>query len=144
MSTITSANAVFSLTIPGVFNTPVILEGYGADDAFTSDAIPKAEVMMGVDGQMSAGFVFAPTKVKIHLQADSNSIAIFETWNAIQQSAKDLFFANAQIVLMGPGDAYDLFKGALTNFKGMPDAKKTLQGRDFEITFQSVTQAEVL
>jgi Tail fiber protein gp32 len=143
MSTITSANAVFSLVIPGVFNTPVILEGYATDDAFSSDAITKAEVVMGVDGQMSAGFVFSPIKMKIKLQADSNSIQIFEAWNAIQQSVKDLYFANAQITLIGPGAVYDLYKGALTTFKSIPDAKKMLQSRDFEITFESVTSAEV-
>lgn len=141
--TITSANAVFALSIPGIFNTPVLLEGYAADDAFSSDSVQKSETQMGVDGKLSAGFTFNPIKMKVKLAADSSSIDVFDTWNAVQQSTRDLFFANATVTLPGPGETYNLVKGALTSFKPMPDAKKVLQSREFEITFESVTKANI-
>lgn len=139
--TITSANSVFSITVPGVFNTPVLLEGYAADDAFSADAVQKAEVVMGVDGLLSAGFIFSPIKIKVKLAADSPSILFFDTWNSIQQSVRELFFANALIVMPGTEEAYSLFKGVLSNFKPMPDAKKVLQAREFELIFQKISKS---
>ena len=72
-TTITSANSVFTIVIAGLFPAPVQLQGYASDKAFTTEALDLAEVQMGVDGRMTAGFVPNPTKQTITLQADSPS-----------------------------------------------------------------------
>jgi hypothetical protein len=56
MATITIANSVFTLTATAVFPVPQALQGYAADDAFTTEAIAMADVVIGVDGKLSAGY----------------------------------------------------------------------------------------
>ncbi len=60
MATLTSANSVLMLTVGGVFSVPQKIEGYASDSAFTFDAAKPAQVTMGVDGRMSAGYVPVP------------------------------------------------------------------------------------
>ncbi|MGA1801484.1 phage tail fiber protein [Rhizobium sp. HT1-10] len=60
MASITSANAIITLTIPGLFNTPVQLQGFSADNIYESEVQEIAETSMGVDGKLSAGYVFNP------------------------------------------------------------------------------------
>ena len=140
LRTLTSANSVFALSIPGLFPAPVVLEGYAADNAFGADSVPTAETHIGVDGFMSAGFIFSLTKMKVHLEADSFSVDIFDAWNSAQKSERELYFANATIELPSVGKSFTLTKGALTNYKNFPDAKKTLSAVEFEITWESITQ----
>lgn len=138
--TLTAANSVFALAIPGLFPSPVVLDGYAADNAFGADSVPTAEAHIGVDGRMSAGFIFALTKMKVHLEADSFSVDIFDAWSNAQKSERDLYFAYATIDLPSIGKSFTLTKGALTNYKNFPDAKKILGAVEFEITWESISQ----
>ena len=92
MSTITSANAVYMLAVTGMFPVPQRLEGFAADDVFDTEALTVAEVVMGVDGRLSAGYTPVPVKQNISLQADSPSIQLFETWYLAQKAAKEVYF----------------------------------------------------
>lgn len=139
MATITSANSVFTLTATAVFPVPQALQGYAADDAFAVEAIAMADVMMGVDGKLSAGYTPTPTKVTISLQADSPSIAIFQAIVDATRVSRDIIYLDGNIVLPATGKSYSLTKGVLTNASQIPDAKKTLQPQKYEITFESVT-----
>lgn len=141
--TITAANAVFMLSITGLFDAPVQLQGFSADDVFDTEAIERAEILMGVDGRMSAGFVYTPTKQGITLQADSDSNDIFETWNANNAPPNDLFFANGSVVLPAIGKAYTMSKGVLMSYPSMPDAKKVLQPRKYGITWEKIEPAPI-
>lgn len=138
---LTAANAVIMLSIPLVFPTPVQLQGFAADDIFSTEALDSAEVQMGVDGVMSAGFVFVPVQQRFVLQADSASNFIFDTWYNVQQGAKELFFATGLITLTSVGLKFAMVKGALTSYMPLPDAKKILQPRSFGITWQSAASA---
>src|SRR4051812_37923738 len=84
---ITASNALFFLTIPGVFFTPQQLQGFAADDVFEMEGIQTSEVLMGVDGVLSAGFVFVAVPQSINLQADSDSVLVFDAWYAAEQAA---------------------------------------------------------
>lgn len=141
MSSLTAANAVIMLSIPLVFPTPQQLQGFAADDVFSTDPLNSAETMMGVDGRLSAGFVFVSVKQNYSLQADSASVAVFEEWFAAQQSSKDLFPANALVVLTAVGKKWTMTRGFLTGFPPIPDAKKILQPRRFAIEWESVSPA---
>ena len=138
--TITSANSVFALAIAGLFNAPVILDGYAADSAFGVDSVASAETHMGVDGKMSAGKILNATKMKVHFEADSLSVDIFDQWSSAQNAQREIYFANATITLPGVGKSYTLTKGVLTTYKPFPDAAKTLKSVEYEITWESVTQ----
>ena len=137
--TITSANSIFLLTIPGLFNQPVQIAGFTSDTAFTTDAIAPTEASMGIDGFLSAGMVLNPIKQKISLMPDSDSITLFDTWFQTQNSSRQVFYAYGTLVIPGLIKVYVFGKGVLTNAKTIPDAKKTMQAQDYEITWETVT-----
>lgn len=138
MRTITSANSQFVLTIPDVFPAPVVMQGYAADDAFSVEAFDVAETLMGVDGNMSAGFVPNVKKLTFMLQADSPSLAAIEAWLGAMETAREVIFASAVIVLPSTQRTYIFTKGVLTNAKKLPDGKKVLQPVPYVITWQDI------
>lgn len=138
---ITAANAIFQLYIPDVFSSPQQLQGFAADDIFDTDDQELVQAQMGVDGQLSAGFVFVETKQSITLQADSASNDVFDQWNGAQQAALDAFPASAVIVLPAIGKKWQMTRGFLTSFKPIPGAGKVLKPRRFMITWQRNGQA---
>ena len=138
MATITSANSAFSLAIANLFPAPVLLQGYAADDAFSQEMNEMAEVQMGVDGIMTAGYVPTPVKQTINLQASSPSLAVFDAWTQNTRGSQDIFYATATIILPSIGRKYTLTKGVLTSVKPIPDAKKVLGQASYVITWQSV------
>ena len=140
-TTITSANSVFTIVIPGLFPAPVQLQGYASDKAFTTEAIDLAEVQMGVDGRMTAGFVPNPTKQTVTLQADSPSKDIFTALIQAMKTAREVFYISGSIALPSTGEAFTLTRGILTNAKQIPDAQKVLQPVDFQITWESVSRS---
>jgi hypothetical protein len=125
--TLTSANSVFTLAVPGVFPAPVNLEGYAVDDQFSSEAVDVAETQMGVDGKMSAGFTPFITPITVHLQADSKSIDLFDLWLAAMKATKEVIYGGATIAIPSIGKSFVCTKIALKNAKQFPDGKKVLQ-----------------
>ena len=91
MATITSANSVLTLAVNGLFPVPQVIQGYAVDDAFEGEAVQQAEILMGVDGVLSAGKVFVPYKMTIHLQADSPSVFLFDTLRNAQNADVDRY-----------------------------------------------------
>ena len=140
-TTITSANSVFTITVPGLFPAPVQLQGYSSDRAFTSDALVLSEVQMGVDGRMTAGYTPAPTVQTVTLQADSPSRNIFTTIIQASKTAREVYYISGSISLPSTGEAFSLVRGVLTTAKQIPDANKVLAPVDFQITWQSVDRS---
>lgn len=141
MATLTAANAVIVLSIPLLFPTPVQLQGFTADDVLDTEALVAAETIMGVDGIMSAGFIFAEVKQSYILQADSASNALFDAWYSTQQAQRDLYFATGVVTLTSLGTKWALTKGALTSYIPLPGIKKLVQPRKYGITWESVSPA---
>lgn len=141
MASITSANSVIMLAVPGVFNAPTPLQQFAADDIFTNDPVAAAEVAMGVDGFLAAGFVFAPVQWSVSLMADSPSNAFFDEWYRANVKAIDVFRCNGSVWLPSLGQKFAMTNGALTTYRNMPDAAKTLRSRSFVVTWQSVSPA---
>lgn len=140
-TTITSANSVFTIVVPGLFPAPVQLRGYATDRAFTTEAVDLAEIQMGVDGRMTAGFVPNPVKQTITLQADSPSKDIFTALIQAMKTAREVYFVSGSIALPSTGEAFTLTRGILTNAKQIPDAQKVLQPVDYVITWESVNRS---
>jgi hypothetical protein len=141
MGDITSANAIFTITIPGVFSSPQQLQGFDVDAAISNDAVDVAEDKIGVDGILSAGFIFALVPMGIHLQADSASNNIFETWLAAQKTNLTTYLASAQIVLPAIGKKYALVNGVLKRPKQISDVNRVLQARTHSLDWQSINPA---
>jgi len=143
MSTITSANSSFAIIVPGVYSAPQSIQGYATDDAFTAEAVEKVEAMMGIDGKLSAGYIFNPYKMTITLQADSASLALFTNWQLAQDAVREVIAASATIIIPSIGFKYAMSNGYLTRFQAMPEAKKTLGPPKFEITWEKIIGAKV-
>lgn len=144
MATITSANAKLTLTVRsalGIVVGPFTVQGYASDDAFATEAVERAQALMGVDGKMSAGYVPSLTPQVITLQADSPSVALFETWEGAQAVLKDVLFADGVLALPGVQKGYALIKGVMTRLTPMPQGKKVLQPVTYEITWETVQPA---
>lgn len=124
---ITAANAIFTLAIPGIFATPQQLQGFSADDIFDTESIEQLEESMGIDGILTAGFKFVPIPQSVSLQADSISVPIFDAWAAAQQVGIDAFPAFGQVALPSLKKKWALNKGYLKTWPPMPSAGKVLK-----------------
>jgi hypothetical protein len=138
MATLTAANAVIMLAVSSLFDVPQQLQGFAADDVFTTDSTAPVETLMGVDGVLSGGWVATPKVQTISLQSDSLSNLIFEQWYNSQEQARETFIANANITLMAVNQTYVLLRGFLTGYPPMPDARRILQPRRYRITWGSI------
>lgn len=140
---ITSANAVIMLAVPGVFPSPQQMQQFSADDIFSNDPIQVNQVEMGVDGTLAAGFVFNPVSWSISLMADSPSHQFFDTWYQSMVTAVETYRCNGTIWLRGLNRKFDMVNGALTTYRVMSDAGKTMRSRAHVITWQRVQPAVV-
>lgn len=131
--TITSANAVFMLAVGGVFPSPVQLQGFGVDDAFTTEMVDASETQVGVDGFGVAGYVPRSPEMTIRLLASSQSFILFEQWVAAQDQLQDVLYANGVISMPAVGRKYTMFMGALMRVSTMADARRVLANREFHI-----------
>lgn len=143
MATITSVNAIYTLSITNLFDAPVQLQGFAADDIFTTEVIVPTEAIMGLDGKLSAGFVNVPTVQSIMLQADSDSNSIFDDWVQAQRTAQDAYYAQGVVILVSIGKKYAMTNGVLTSLPPMADAARTLRPRRFGITWEKVEPADI-
>ena len=137
-NTITSANSVLLISVPGIFNTPQQLQGFGADDAYSMSLVTNAEVVIGVDAIMSAGWLPQIKEMDVTLQADSDSNTFFETWYQAEEQAQEKFKATATIMQPSVGRTYTLTNGVLSMYAPISDAKKVLQARKFQIKWNVV------
>jgi hypothetical protein len=96
---------------------------------------------MGVDGILSAGFVFVEVRQTFMLQADSPSCSLFDIWWLTNQANEDSLPATGQVNLFAIGQKWSMANGHLTSYKPMSDAKKLLQPRHFEITWGRISPA---
>lgn len=142
-ATLTAANSVIMLVIPDLFPIPQQLQGYAADDVLTTEAVDSVETVMGVDGRLSAGWVPMPKRQTYTLQADSVSSLMFDAWQQSQEAVRDAFTANAFITLPALGRIYTCTNGYLTNYMPMPDVRRILQPRRFQITWESIIGAPI-
>ena len=141
MGDITAANAAILLSIPPLFPIPQQIQGFATDDIYDIPQIKSVEVMMGVDGVLSAGFVFVQIPQEITLQADSPSNALFDTWWTQMQAGQTTYAAQGLIRLPSIQTKFTQTKGFLTGYKPLPGGKKLLQARTYEITWERVAPA---
>lgn len=138
MPSITAANAIITLTIPGVFSTPQQLQNFSVDDIADVDTLVVAETMMSVDGVLTGGYVFNKVKYVYTLQADSPSVFVFDQWKLAQDSSEDTLPANGLMILKSLGTKWKWTRGFLTEWSPAPNVKKLLQPRKFSVEWQSV------
>lgn len=137
---LTATNAVITLAVPPIFTAPQNIEEFATDDVFNTDETEPTEISMGLDGVMSAGYIFVPVKQAITLQANSPSNDVFDLWKATQDAAGDQFFAQGYFALPSLRRAWIMTGGALSAWTPMPGVGKVARPRRFSITWER-TQA---
>lgn len=135
---ITAANAIVTITVPGVFQAPQQLQQWAADDIFDTEPLKSIEVQMGVDGFLSGGWVFVPIPQSFTLMPNSPSVSIFDQWWAAQATLIDAIPGFGVVVLPSIKQKWALTNGFLTTYPPMPGAGRILKARKFEITWQQV------
>ena len=138
MKTITAANSIFLLSVGGIYPVAQKIEGFVADAAFAFDPVTMTENVMGVDGKMSSGYVPFMTVQTISIMPDSPSLSVFEVWQGAMKVSREIFYANATIIIPSIQRKYQLTKGTLSTSTTAPGVKKVLQGMEFKITWESV------
>ena len=136
--TITGANAVIILTVPGVFVVPQQLQGFAVDDVFSTERQAPVEATQGVDGQGASGFQFQQIKQGFMFQANSVSIDIFDQWWSFMQVVRDSFEASGVISLAAVQKKWVMTGGSLTGYTPIPNTGRMLKQRDFEITWNQI------
>lgn len=135
---LTAANCVYTIGVATIFPSPRQLQGFSADDVFSTDPIAAGETMMGVDGILTAGFVFVPIPQNISFMGDSASNDVFEQWYIAEVANKTKYEANAVIILPAIGKKYTCPKGFLTTYPPTANAAKIIQPRRYAITWERV------
>ncbi|KWO62557.1 hypothetical protein WT98_30265 [Burkholderia territorii] len=138
MATITSANSAFSLAVTNLYPVPQTIQGYAADDAFSAEAVEMAEIVMGVDGHMSGGFIFKETNLKVVIMPDSPSLAFFENWTTAQRTAREVYYCNGSISIPSISRKYSLMNGILKTANKIVNAKKVLESVSYVIAFEQI------
>lgn len=138
---LSSANAVIILGITDLFPIAQQIQGFSADDIFSTDPIDTAELVMGVDGKLSAGYVYAMVPQSFTLQADSPSNDFFESWYGAEQVSGNKYSAFGTITLPSIGKVYTMTNGFLSSYPPIADGKKILQPRKYGITWNLITPA---
>jgi hypothetical protein len=141
--TLTAANSIITLAIAGLYDAPRQLQGFSADNVFDTDAVTNAETMMGVDGKLSAGFVFNPIVQNVTLQADSASNDVFERWYQAEQTIREKYIATGIVILPSIGKKYTMIRGFLTSYPPTPSMARIAQPRRYTMTWESFQVAPV-
>ena len=138
-NTITSADAIFALTVTNLYPSAQTLEGYAADAMFALGDTELAQAVRGADGKLSAGFVFGEYLQTITIMPDSPSREVFETWQLTSVTSKAVFRCNATIIIPAIGKKFTMTNGVLQRVKSMPDAQRVLQAMTYQINWENVT-----
>ena len=143
MPDITSANAVLTLAAPGVLSVPQRIQGFSTDDIYSVAPVSPVETMMGIDGNLSGGFLFTEKKMEITLMAGSPSNSFFDALQAAQEAAVQPVILSGMLTLPSTGLQAVLTVGYLTRYPPVPNGKKVLQPRVFEITWQDINVSPI-
>jgi hypothetical protein len=138
---LTSANAVITLSQATLFPVPQQLQNFSADDVTDIEAVRILEHQMGVDGVLSFGFVWVERMQEITLKGDSDSNRFFDTINTFQEAAQEAYPLNGTIILPSAGMMFNLVNGGLETYKPIPAVRKTLQPRRYRIVWNRVQAA---
>lgn len=133
---ITAANAIYMITAPPLYPTPQQLQGWGVAEAFDTEQAEAAEVQIGVDGFVASGWLPRVTRQTLtFLAAATQSIDLFEQITMAQDQLRINFSLSGQVTIIATGRKYNLPDGTLTRIQALPNARRVLDHRRFEIVW---------
>lgn len=140
--TITSVNAVLTITCPTVFPIPQVIEGFETEDAWSIAPYETARASKGVDGKKSVGFIPSNKEMDIHLKADSLSRLVFQQILGVMHATNEIVVFDGNLVIPSTLEVWEFSNGNLgPNVPGPPSGKKTLEGLVWQITWDDIQPA---
>jgi hypothetical protein len=124
--TLTSANAAMVATVEALYPQAINLQGFSADDAWDPEAVENGEYSYGIDGRLSAGFVFNEVPLAVTFQADSPTLPYFENVWQYEFSNRTKLQWDLTITATALGRRYEYKQGYMRSYKA-PAGKKILQ-----------------
>ena len=138
--TLTTANAVITATVEALYPSAQLIQGFAADDAFGFAEVENGEYSMGIDGKLSAGFVFNEIPFTVTVQADSPSLILFENiWN-YEVANRTKLQQDWTVQVPALGRRYTLSSGYMRTYKAS-DGKKILQPAVVQLVFGRISPA---
>lgn len=138
---ISSADAVFVLTVQQLFNAPVILENWAAGKGWDTQALRLADTRMSMDGKLNRGFVPAPLDMTLHLSPNSPSAILFDSVATAARQGQTVYALNGEISLKGLGKKYTLTNGVLVEYSAVPNASEMLDDVTVHIRWENILPA---
>lgn len=139
-ATLTTANSVITAQIEALYPNAQQISGFSADDAWGFSEVENGEYSMGIDGKLSAGFVFNEIPLTITLQADSPSLVLFENVYNYEVANRTKLGQDWTITIPALGRRYTLSNGFMRTYKA-PDGKKILQPAVLQLVFARIAPA---
>lgn len=141
-ATLTVANSSIAITVEALFPASTLLKGYAADNVFEAAAVENGEFQMGIDGKLSAGFVYNVIPFTLTLQADSESLDIFERVWQYETTNRTKLNVSLTVALPSNGKRYGLVDGHVRSFKA-PAGQRILQPGIVEFAFARQTFSRI-
>lgn len=142
--TITSADATLVLSSADLALAATKVEGFAADAAWAMGDTDVAQTIRGVDGRLSAGFVYGDYSMVITLMPDSDSDFIFDAAMTGAVAGQAVYRVNGVLTLPSNGRSYNLTRGVITTGRIMPDGQRVLQPRTWTIMWERVQPTPIL
>lgn len=143
MSFITSADAVFTITIKNLFNAPITLENWESDKAWEAQDRNISETKMSIDGKLNIGYIPSPINQTLHFSANSKSLIVFDSLATATEQMRTPYMINGELSLKGLGRKFTFSNGVLVSYAPLPDGGKTLGGRKVTLTWESIIPAGI-
>lgn len=137
--TVTAANSVVLFSAEGFYDSPIQLQGFQVDNAFSYGDATSGETRMGVDGNQSGGWVSHEVPVTVFLEANSVSRQQMEDFRSWMNQRKETALCTLDITTSSNGRRV-VGKGFLVSHSGGTNAQKLLQGTQY--VFNMVVNGE--
>ena len=137
MASISAANTVLVLTVPGLL-APTQIQGFAPDSVITVESLDNAETQMGVDGFYVAGFVYVPVRTTLTLSAAAAANTFFETLYSSEQQIADKWAISGIFTFSALKRSYIGATGYMKGYHPFADAGRVMQPRSYMIEWQSL------
>lgn len=136
---LTGASAIVTLVVDELYPSGVVIEGFNEDDLMQLDNLTRTEYNMGVDGKLSAGFVYYPIELTLGVMPNHSGYKIFENVAQVQQTLVAPLALSMTIALPGIKRKYTLPNGYVTEFAVMPSVNRLIQPATVGLVFERCT-----
>lgn len=128
--TITAANSVVLFSTDSYFSTPIQLQGFQVDNAFSFGDAAIGETRIGVDGKQSGGWTSHEVPVTVFLEANSESRDLMENFRTHINNQMETERVTFDITIVATSKRISA-SGYLVSSSGGTSAQKLLQGTQY-------------